>query len=204
MANEQQKPLTQTEVNAILRHWPADFSGRLLVGVEISDNRSLECSDFRGAVLRGCTFSHCKFDNSDFSGADLGDSKFIRCKMEYCHFGDTQMEQADFDRCALVGSTGINGDTRMQSEVIFDDMMGHIPGADPELLQDWRQYIFEHAGPVEDAYGEMLWELQMKFHECNDAHPGMGAELFNGDLRFLPDEFPAFPEQEFGGMTMSM
>jgi len=203
MKKEQQKPLTQAEVDAILADWPADFSDRLLVSVELSHNRSLECSDFRGATLRDCTFIHCKFDNSHFEGADLGDTKFIRCKMEYCFFDGAQMEHAKFKRCALVGSTGINGDTRLQSEVVFDDMMGIIPGADLDFAPDWRQFIREHAGSDEDTYDQMLWDLQTKFHELNDAHPGMGAEIFNGNLRFLPDEFPV-PEQEFGGMIMSM
>ena len=111
MKKEQQKPLTQAEVDAILSDWPADFSSRLLVGIELSYNRSPECSNFRGTVFRDCHISHCKFDNSDFSGADFGDSVFTGCKMEYCHFNGAQMEEASFDRCSVEKGHTLGGRT---------------------------------------------------------------------------------------------
>ena len=187
---EKQKPLTQAEVNAIVAgsDMPADFSGRLLVGITLSHNRSLEMTDFRGATLRGCTFSHCKFDNSDFSGADLGDTAFVRCKMEFCHFNGAQMENANFDRCALMGSTGLNGDTRTQSEVMFDEMMSMVRGVNMDHAAGWRDFIWAFCDDDEEDYGTRLCELQEKFHEIDDAYPGMGAEIFNGGLHFLPHE----------------
>jgi len=188
MEKEQQKPLTQAEVNAILSDWPADFSGRLLVGIRLSSNHSLECSNFRGTVFRDCHISHCKFDNSHFEGADFGDSVFTGCKMEYCHFNGAQMEEASFDRCALFGSAGLNGDTRLQSEVVFDDAMGIIRGIDPACAPDWRQFAWEICESDEENYGTMLCELQEKFYEIDNAYPGMGAEIFNSGLHFMPNE----------------
>jgi uncharacterized protein YjbI with pentapeptide repeats len=183
--------IAQTKLNAILAaDYPADFSNRLLVGIHLSHDRGLEMSDFRGAVLHDCTFSHCKFDNSHFEGADLSDTRFVRCKMEYCHFEGARMENADFDQCALVGSTGMNGDTRKQSEVVFDDNMGIIRGVNMDLAPGWRQFIREHTGPDEEAYDQMLWDLQEQFHAADDAYPGMGAEIFNSGARFLPRELP--------------
>jgi len=188
MEKEQQKPITQAELEAILADRPVDFSNRLLVGINLSHDRGLECSDFRGAVLRGCTFNHCKFDNSHFESADLGDTAFVRCKMEYCFFNNAQMENAGFDRCALAGSTGLYGDTRMQSEVVFDDFMSLIRGLDLEFLGDWRQFIWEICDSDEENYDSMLCELQEKFHEIDRAYPGMGAAIFNSGLHFLPHE----------------
>jgi len=190
MEKEQQKPISQAEVNAIIADWdsPVDFSGRLMVGIELSHNRSLEMADFRGATLRGCTFAHCKFDNSHFEGADLGDTRFIRCKMEYCFFDGAQMEHAVFDRCALVGSTGLNGDTRTQSEVIFDDMMGMVRGVNMDLTGDWRQFCWEICMSDEDNYNSMLHELHEEFSEIDKVYPGMGAEIFNSGFHFLPHE----------------
>ena len=182
------KPLTQAEVDAILTDLPADFSGCLLVGIELSGNRSLECSDFRGAVLRGCTISHCKFDNSHFEGADIRDTDFTRCKMEYCYFDGAQIEDTDFDCCALFGSTGLYGDTRMQSEVVFDDTMGMLRGINMDLAPDWRQFAWWICDSDEENYGTMLCELQEKFHEIDQAYPGMGAEIFNSGLHFMPQE----------------
>jgi len=189
MRKEEQRPLSQAEVNAIIADWnsPVDFSNRLLVGIYLHHNRSLECSDFRGATLRGCTFAHCKFDNSHFEGADLGDTAFVRCKMEYCFFDGAQMEHAEFDRCARFGSTGIDGDTRRHSEVIFDDNIGIMRGVDIGLAPGWRQFAWEQAGPDMDAYDRMLFELYEKFFEIDDAYPGMGTEIFNSRLFFLPD-----------------
>ena len=193
MGKEQKKPLSQAEVDAIIADWgaPADFSGRLLVGIALSHNRSLEMVDFRGATLRGCTFSHCKFDNSNFENADLGDTAFIRCKMEFCHFNGAQMENADFDRCALMGSTGINGDTRMQSEVVFEDTVGMIRGIDMALAPGWRQFAWEMCGADQESYDSMLHELQENFHEIDNTYPGMGAEIFNSRLHFLPRDLRA-------------
>jgi len=188
MRKEQQKPLTQAEVDAILSDWPADFSGRLLVGIRLSNNRSLECANFRGTVFRDCHISHCKFDNSDFTGADFGDSVFTGCKMEYCHFNGAQMEGASFDRCALFGSAGLNGDTRLQSEVVFDDEMGIIRGIDMACAPAWRQFAREICEADEETYGTMLCELQEKFQEIDNAHPGMGAEIFNSGMHFMPNE----------------
>jgi len=188
MEKEQQKPITQAELNAILASdYPADFSNRLLVGVTLS-NSDLEGTDFRGAVLRGCTISHCKLDNSNFSGADLGDTAFVRCKMEYCHFDSTEMNNATFDRCALMGSTGINGDTRTQSEVIFDENMDFVRGVNVDLLPKWRQFVWEMCGPDQDNYEIMLDLLSENFYQIDEAYPGMGAEIFNSGLLFLPQE----------------
>ena len=130
MKKEMQNPITQNELKAILSKQPVDFSGRTLVGIRLSNNRSLECADFRGATLCECIISHCKLDNSHFEGADLGDTVFTGCRMEYCHFNGAQMEEASFDRCTLFGSAGLNGDTRLQCEVVFDDTMGIIRGID--------------------------------------------------------------------------
>ena len=188
MENEQQKPLTQTEVDAILADWPADFSGRLLVGIELSHNRSLECSNFRGTVFRDCHISHCKFNSSDFTGADFGDSVFFRCKMEYCKFNDADQEDATFDLCARFGSTGIGGDTRRQSEVIFDGNIGILRGVDMGLAPAWRQFAYEHTGQNMFGYDKMLRQLYERFHEIDKAYPGMGAEIFNNRLHFLPHE----------------
>jgi len=186
---KEQKPIAQAELNAILASdYPADFSGRLLVGIHLSHKRSLEMSDFRGAVLRGCTFSHCKFDNSHFDGANLGDTAFVRCKMEYCSFGGAQMENASFDRCALVGSTGLHGDTRTQSEVIFDENMEFVRGVNMDLLPAWRQFAWEMCGPNRENYDRMLDGLHEEFYRIDQAYPGMGAEIFNSGLRFLPQE----------------
>jgi uncharacterized protein YjbI with pentapeptide repeats len=186
---KEQKPITKTELNAILTSdYPADFSNRLLVGVNLSHNRGLEMSDFRGAVLRGCTISHCKLDNSHFEGADLGDTRFIRCKMEYAHFGGARMESASFDRCALVGSTGLYGDTRMQSEVIFDENIGFVRGVNMELAPDWRRFAWEMCEPDQDNYKTMLDLLSESFCEIDKAYPGMGAEIFNSGYHFLPQE----------------
>ena len=181
------KPITLKELRARLDDQPYDLSNCLLVGVTLT-NSDLEGTDFRGAVLRGCTISHCKFDNSHFEGADLGDTRFVRCKMEYCTFYGAEMGSVTFDRCALMGSTGINGDTRMQSEVDFDGSMGFVRGIDPGFLKDWRQFAWDVCYPDEDAYGKMLWELQEKFDEIDRAYPGMGAEIFNSCARFLPHE----------------
>ena len=188
MEKEQQKPLTQAEVNAILSDWPVDFSGRLLVGIELSHDRSLECSDFRGAVLRDCIVSHCKFDNSHFEGADIRDTDFIRCKMEYCYFDGAQIEDTDFDRCALFGSTGLYGDTRMQSEVVFDDTMGMLRSVDISRESEWRRFAYECAGQNMFDYDKMLHQLEERFHEIDNAYPGMGAEIFNSGSHFLPHE----------------
>jgi len=188
MENEQQKPLTQAEVDAILAHWPADFSGRLLVGIELSHNRSLECSNFRGTVFRDCHISHCKFDSSDFTGADFGDSVFFRCKMEYCKFNDADQEDATFDRCARFGSTGIDGDTRRQSEVVFESMMGMLRGVDVVQEAGWRRFAYEHTGQNMFDYDKMLRQLEVRFHEIDHAYPGMGAEIFNSRLFFLPQD----------------
>jgi len=187
MGKERLKPITPEELSVLLDDQPYDLSGRLLVGVHLADS-SLEGIDFRGAVLRGCTISRCKLDNSNFCGADLGDTVFTLCRLEYCEFDGAKQEDATFDRCALFGSTGINGDTRMRSEVIFDGMMDYIEGVNLDLAKDWRQFIRDHVGPDEGAYDQTLWELQEKFHEINDAYPGMGAEIFNSDLRFLPHQ----------------
>ena len=189
MKKEEQMPITQAELNAILASdYPADFSNRLLVGVHLSHNRSLEMTNFRGAVLRDCTFSHCKFDNSHFEGADLGDTRFVRCKMEYAHFDGARMENATFDRCALVGSTGINGDTRTQSEVVFDENMDFVRGVNIDLLPDWRQFAWEMCGPDRENYDRMLDNLHEEFYRIDQAYPGMGAEIFNSGLFFLPQE----------------
>jgi uncharacterized protein YjbI with pentapeptide repeats len=155
--------------------------------MQLADS-GLEGADFRGAVLRGCTISRCKLDNGDFRGADLGDTAFIRCKMENCKFEGAMQEHAAFDRCARFGSTGIGGDTRAHCEVVFDGMMGMIRGVDLDHAKGWRQFTCEHTGPGGDAYGNLLWELQEKFHEIDTAYPGMGAEIFNSGLRFLPHE----------------
>lgn len=188
MKKEHQEAVTKAELKAILASWPADFSNRLLVGVNISHNRSLEGSDFRGAVLRDCTFSHCKFDNSDFAGADLGDSVFEHCKMEYCSFDGAQMDDAIFDRCACFGSTGMNGDIRTQPEVVFDGMMGMIRGAVMANAPDWRQFYWDLCEPDDENYAQRLWEAQKAFHEIDGAYPGMGAEIFNSGFHFLPEE----------------
>ena len=193
MGNTIQKPLTQAEVDAIIADWdsPADFSGRLLVGITLSHNRSLEMADFRGTALRGCTFSHCKFDNSHFEGADLGDTQFTRCKMEYCFFDGAKQDEATFDRCALFGSTGINGDTRTQSEVFFDEMMSMVRGVNMDLSPGWRQFAWEMCGADQESYDSTLHELQERFHEIDNAYPGMGAEIFNSRLHFLPRDLCA-------------
>ena len=188
MKKEMQKPITQAELKTILAMWPADFSGRLLVGIDLSHNRNLECADFRDAILRECTIYQCKLDNSHFEGADLGDTAFIGCKMECCHFNGTQMEEASFDRCALFGSAGLNGDNRLQSEVIFDDTMGIIRGINMACAPDWRQFAWEICEWDEENYGTMLCELQERFHEIDNAYPGMGAEIFNCGLHFMPHE----------------
>ena len=188
MDKEMQKPITQAELKAILSHPPADFSGRLLVGIELSYNRSLECSNFRNAVLRGCTFSHCKLDNSAFMGADLGDTAFIQCKMEYCGFGGARMENASFDHCATMGSIGINGDIRMQAEVVFDDTMGMIQGVNMDLAPAWRQFAWEICMPDQHNYDSLLREYQRVFPAIDEAYPGMGAEIFNSGFHFWPYE----------------
>ena len=187
MPDKAQIPITPKELHALLEDQPYDLSGRLLVGVKLSDS-DLECTDFRGAVLRSCTFSHCKFDNSNFSGADLGDTAFIRCKMEFCTFDGAEMENATFDRCARFGSTGIDGDTRLQSEVVFDGMMAFVRGINPGLSEDWRQFIRENSGPDRENYDRMLQDLEEEFYKIDQAYPGMGAEIFNSGLRFLPHE----------------
>jgi len=198
------KPLTQAEVDAILADWPADFSGRLLVGIELSGNRSLECSDFRGAVLRGCTFAHCKFDNSHFEGADLGDTRFIRCKMEYSFFDGAKQEDATFDTCARFGSTGIDGDTRRQSEVVFEGMMGMLRGVDMVHETGWRRFAYEHTGKNMFDYDKMLCQLEVRFHEIDNAYPGMGAEIFNSRLFFLPQDLRGAANFIAQGNTVGM
>jgi len=187
MEKERLKPITPEELDALLDGQPCDLSGRLLIGIQLADS-DLEGADFRGAVLRGCTISHCKLDNGDFRGADLGDTAFIRCEMENCKFDGAAQGHATFDRCARFGSTGIDGDARTHSEVVFDGMMGMVRGVDLDHAQGWRQFVNEHTGPGGDAYGNMLWELQAKFHEIDAAYPGMGAEIFNSGMHFLPHE----------------
>ena len=184
---KEQNPITPEELRAALAEQPYDLSGRLLVGVRL-EHRDLEGLYLRGATLRGCTFAHCKFDNSDFTDADLGDTQFIRCKMEYCFFDGAKQEGAAFDLCARFGSTGIDGDTRTQSEVIFDDNIGIVRGVDMANAPGWRDFAWTMCDSVEEDYDIMLWELQEKFHEIDEAYPGMGAEIFNNGLHFLPNE----------------
>ena len=187
MKKEQQKSITPKELRAALVEQPYDLSGRLLVGIKL-ERLDLEGLNLRGATLRGCTFAHCKFDNSCFEGADLGDTKFIRCKMEYCFFDGAKQEDAVFELCARFGSTGINGDTRSHSEVVFDDVIGILRGMNMALAPDWRQFAWEICESDEENYGTMLCKLQEKFHEIDEAYPGMGAEIFNSGLRFMPHE----------------
>jgi len=204
MENEQQQPLTQAEVDDILAHWPADFSGRLLVGIELSRNRSLECSNFRGTVFRDCHISHCKLDSSDFTGADFGDSVFFRCKMEYCKFNDADQEDATFDRCARFGSTGIDGDARRQSEVVFEGMMGMLRGVDMVHETGWRRFAYGQTGQNMFDYDKMLQQLEKQFHEIDHAYPGMGAEIFNSRLFFLPQDLRGAANFIAQGNTVGM
>ena len=187
MKKEQKKPITPKELRVALSEQPYDLPGRLLVGVRL-EHLDLEGLNLRDATLRGCTFAHCKFDNTHFDGADLGDTKFIRCKMEYCFFDGAKQEDAAFELCARFGSTGINGDTRMQSEVIFDDVLGILRGVNMALAPDWRQFAWDICESDEENYGTMLCELQERFHEIDEAYPGMGAEIFNCGLHFMPNE----------------
>lgn len=186
MRKDKQKPVTRVELEAILNQPPADFSGRLLVGIVISGDRGLECSDFRNAVLRGCAFSDCKFDNSDFTDADFGDSVFIRCKMEYCTFDGAKMEPATFDRCALSGSSGTEN---LLVEQAFAEQMRSIKGADMGKLRDWLTLAKDLAdGDDGESYRQQLREYGNAFEQIDQEYDGIAARMFNYRAGYLSQE----------------
>ena len=57
-----------------------------------------------------------------------------------------------------------------------------------DLTPDWRQFAWWICDSDEENYGTMLCEMQEKFHEIDNAYPGMGAEIFNSGLHFMPQE----------------
>ena len=175
MKKEQQKPLTQAEVDAILSDWPADFSDRLLVGIRL-EHLDLEGLNLRGATLRGCTFAHCKFDNAHFDGADLGDTKFIRCKMEYCFFDGAKQEDA----------------AGLEHAIAEDNLVDMRRHERPD------GYLDSFASCAQRMQEFMLGGMDSVNIHSNDESEDEDVE------EGFDENFDEEPEQEFGGMTMEM
>jgi len=175
------KAITQAELEAMaerhninlnnqLEGECADFSGRLLYGLEMR-NMNLCGANFNGAVLRECDMGNSSFDDCDFTGAafhavQAGDatfeqSNFTGTRFEGCNFfyadfecgdftravfEDTNLYQATLDGCTFYGAQFESTDLSEASTTLAKGLPDSKAQALVEILQA-RHMLWRYGEP---------------------------------------------------------
>jgi len=88
-----------------------DFSGKLLEGVDFSDNQTLKDISFHKATLIDCKFERASLDSCDFALAEIkgtGDAKYASFKDSKIYktkFRNARIETCDFRYADVIDST---------------------------------------------------------------------------------------------------